>query len=163
MNHALNTGRHAAAGLALFFLCGPLLASTLFRCNVDGRTTYSDQTCSGQPVAALRGDASPSAQQLRAGQQRAQNEQALAAQWRAERLSRERSSTAATSAAGIVASAPGLTAADRLAPAQSHALANQLGTKEGKGKRKLAQKDPRVTFEVKLPAPKRKAKLKSSS
>jgi hypothetical protein len=147
-----------AACLASLLFTGPLAAAGLYRCGADV-LTFSDQPC-GPDAQLIPRAAQTSAGQVKAAQQAQQREQALAGQLRSQRLERERQAPAAGGATGIRQSPPGLDSTQQMAvaaPAATKLLASgwqRKGQRAGQHKTG-AQRDPRVTFEVKMPAPKR--------
>lgn len=146
-----------AACLASLLFGGPLAAAGLYRCSGVEGPTFSDRPCGVDPQRVSKA-AQPSAERVQAAQQALQREQALAGQLQSRRLQRE--VLASGGAAGILQSSPGLDSSQRMpvaAPAATKALVDQ---RQRKGDRLAshkagARKDPRITFEVKLPAPPR--------
>jgi hypothetical protein len=64
-------------------------AGTVYRCNVNGRVTFSDEPCGAQPRAAIVDD-SRTPQQRKEAEEVARREAALARQMRRDRLEDER-------------------------------------------------------------------------
>jgi Domain of unknown function (DUF4124) len=146
-----------AACLASLLFSGPLAAAGLYRCSGVEGLTFSDRPC-GADAQRVSKAAQPSAERVQAAQQSLQRERALAGQLRSHRVERE--VLASGGAAGILQSPPGLDSSQRMPVAAPAATSVRADQRQRKGDRTAshkagARKDPRITFEVKLPAPPR--------
>jgi hypothetical protein len=152
--HSLCSARQGA-GLLLFGLlvasCPNMSAAKgLYRCELAGSVSYADQPCQGGNATELAPHHRPSADQVTHARALAQREQALAQGLVAQSQARVQQSRSPM-ASGIRHTALGL------APDTGKEVSQQPPRQASKN-----TKDPRVTFEIKVPkSPKRGSSKKS--
>lgn len=137
----------ARTGVALTLTGAAFAQTTLYRCGVDG-SSYSQSPCAhGRAVAV---DDTRSANQRRQALVVSQREQALAQQMRDQRLADE----ARFKPAGPAGIRHAAADASNMTPKAPRAERADKEAKKSHDKRQV-QKDPRLTWQVKLAAPRK--------
>lgn len=112
--------------LACLLVAGSVSAQTMYKCQVNGKTEYSDKPCVGAEVKKIRPDATPSAEDQARAQIRLQNDR------------RRYLDESAPSQGGQVVSAPTPPAAD---PDNEKVLVHDRGGWDRKTRKQIATEE----------------------
>ena len=143
-----------ALALVSALSAGWAAAATVYRCGPDGRL-FSDQPCPGSAQVLLAD--TPSAAHRVEAQQVFKREQALALSLEAERHQREQAATGKRAAGILRPSAAGTAAQPETPLKQTSGWPTERRVKRHSRSRIPTTADPHLTFEVKVPAPRREA------